>query len=374
MGCDYIALANPGVQGLQPYQPGKPVSEVARELGLEESAIVKLASNENPLGPSQKAVDAMVRAAGDLARYPDGNGFALKAALSARHGVAAECITLGNGSNDVLELVARAYVAPGDEVIFSEHAFAVYPIVTLGAGGVPVVAPAQDWGHDLAAIADRITENTRVIFIANPNNPTGTWLKRDALQTFLDGVPERIIVVLDEAYCEYVDEAEYPNGLLWLERYPNLVVTRTFSKLFGLAGLRIGYAVAGQSITNVLNRIRQPFNVNSVAMEGALAVLEDGAYLARSRQVNTEGLRQLEVGLSSLGLAWIPSIGNFITFDTGGDAGSVFDRLLRRGVIVRPIGAYGMPCHLRVSVGTKAENQQFLEALSAVLKEIADGG
>ncbi len=374
MGCDYIALANPGVQGLQPYQPGKPVSEVARELGLEESAIVKLASNENPLGPSQKAVDAMARAVGDLARYPDGNGFALKAALSAKYGIAAECFTLGNGSNDVLELVARAYVAPGDEVIFSEHAFAVYPIVTLGVGGVPVVAPAQDWGHDLAAMSDRISDKTRVIFIANPNNPTGTWLKRDALQTFLDGVPEHIIVVLDEAYCEYVDEADYPNGLLWLERYPNLVVTRTFSKLYGLAGLRIGYAVAGTSITNVLNRIRQPFNVNSVAMEGALAVLEDDAYLARSRQVNTDGLRQLEVGLTGLGLSWIPSIGNFVTFDTGGDANGIFDRLLQRGVIVRPIAAYGMPSHLRVSVGTEAENQQFLDALRAVLKEIADGG
>ncbi|OQX37537.1 MAG: histidinol-phosphate transaminase [Oceanospirillales bacterium LUC14_002_19_P2] len=374
MGCDYIALANPGVQGLQPYQPGKPVSEVARELGLEESAIVKLASNENPLGPSQKAVDAMARAVGDLARYPDGNGFALKAALSAKYGVAAECFTLGNGSNDVLELVARAYVAPGDEVIFSEHAFAVYPIVTLGVGGVPVVAPAQDWGHDLTAMADRISDKTRVIFIANPNNPTGTWLKRDALQPFLDSVPEHIIVVLDEAYCEYVDEAEYPNGLLWLEHYPNLVVTRTFSKLYGLAGLRIGYAVAGASITNVLNRIRQPFNVNSVAMEGALAVLEDDAYLARSRQVNTDGLRQLEVGLTGLGLSWIPSIGNFVTFDTGGDANGIFDRLLQRGVIVRPIAAYGMPSHLRVSVGTEAENQQFLDALKAVLKEIADGG
>ncbi len=374
MGCDYIALANPGVQGLQPYQPGKPVSEVARELGLEESAIVKLASNENPLGPSQKAVDAMARAVGDLARYPDGNGFALKAALSAKYGIAAECFTLGNGSNDVLELVARAYVAPGDEVIFSEHAFAVYPIVTLGVGGVPVVAPAQDWGHDLAAMADRVSDKTRVIFIANPNNPTGTWLKREALQTFLDGVPEHIIVVLDEAYCEYVDETEYPNGLLWLEQYPNLVVTRTFSKLYGLAGLRIGYAVAGASINNVLNRIRQPFNVNSVAMEGALAVLEDDAYLARSRQVNTDGLRQLEVGLTSLGLSWIPSIGNFITFDTGGDANGIFDRLLQRGVIVRPIAAYGMPSHLRVSVGTEVENQQFLDALSAVLKEIADGG
>ena len=374
MGCDYIALANPGVQGLQPYQPGKPVSEVAREVGLEESAIVKLASNENPLGPSQKAVDAMARAVGDLARYPDGNGFALKAALSAKYGIGAECFTLGNGSNDVLELVARAYVAPGDEVIFSEHAFAVYPIVTLGVGGVPVVAPAQDWGHDLAAMADRISDKTRVIFIANPNNPTGTWLKRDALQAFLDSVPEHIIVVLDEAYCEYVDEAEYPNGLLWLEHYPNLVVTRTFSKLYGLAGLRIGYAVAGTSITNVLNRIRQPFNVNSVAMEGALAVLEDDAYLARSRQVNTDGLRQLEVGLTGLGLSWIPSIGNFVTFDTGGDANGIFDRLLQRGVIVRPIAAYGMPSHLRVSVGTEAENQQFLDALSVVLKEIADGG
>lgn len=374
MRCDYIALANPGVQRLKPYQPGKPVSEVARELGLNEATIVKLASNENPLGPSSKALEAMTQAAGDLARYPDGSGFALKAALSDKYGVAPACFTLGNGSNDVLELVARAYVLPGDEVIFSEHAFAVYPIVTMAVSGVPVVAPASDWGHDLTAMVERISDKTRVIFIANPNNPTGTWLKRSDVQAFLDQVPERVIVVLDEAYCEYVTKVDYPDGLALLALYPNLVVTRTFSKLYGLAGLRIGYAVASEQVTNVLNRIRQPFNVNSVAMEGALAVLGDEAYLARARQVNIDGMHQLEVGLKPLGLSWIPSIGNFISFDTGREADAVYEKLLVRGVIVRPIATYGMPNHLRVSVGIERENDRFLEALAVVMKELTDDG
>lgn len=341
---------------------------------MDKASIVKLNSNENPLGPSSKAMDAMVQVAGELVRYPDSNGFELKAALSDQYGVAPACLTLGNGSNDVLELVAKAYVASGDEVIFSEHAFVVYSIVTQGVGGVSVVSPTSDWGDDLTAIAERISDKVRVIFIANPNNPTGTWLKRSDVQAFLDQVPERVIVVLDEAYCEYVTEADYPDGLALLDRYPNLVVTRTFSKLYGLADLRIGYAVASEQITNVLNRIRQPFNVNCVAMAGALAVLGDDAYLAHSRQVNTDGLHQMKVGLKRLGFSWIPSIGNFISFDTGRDASAVSEKLMDHGVIVRPIASYGMPNHLRVSVGIERENDRFLESLAVVMKEIVDGG
>tara|TARA_R110000796_G_scaffold186168_4_gene303103 strand:+ start:33570 stop:34697 length:1128 start_codon:yes stop_codon:yes gene_type:complete len=374
MTCDFLSLALPGVQKLSPYVPGKPVEELAREFGLRAEDIVKLASNENPLGPSPKALEAIRSAFDELTRYPDGNGFLLKQALAERLGVNTSMITLGNGSNDILELITRAFVSPQHEVVFSEHAFAVYPIVTQAVGARPVVVPARDWGHDLDAMAAAITPATRLVFIANPNNPTGTWIERPALERFLAKVPENVIVVLDEAYTEYVETGDVPNGLDYLTQYPNLLVSRTFSKAYGLAALRVGYGICQPAIADAMNRVRQPFNVNSLAQAAALATLEDDAYLAESRRVNREGMAQLEAGFTSLGLSWIFSRGNFIAVDLGREAAPVFQGLLRQGVIVRPVANYGMPNHLRVSIGLPEENQRFLDVLGQVLADDSGAG
>ena len=365
------ALATDGVKQLRPYQPGKPVSELARELGLEEQSIVKLASNENPLGPSMAVRDVIARELGEVARYPDGNGYQLKQRLSEKLGVSTNTITLGNGSNDVLDLLVRAWVNPGDEVIFSEHGFAVYPIATLSVSGCPVQVPAVNYGHDLEAMAEAVTDRTRIIFIANPNNPTGTWLGRDSLAAFLQKIPSRVLVVLDEAYCEYIEEPGYPDGMQWLKQYANLVVVRTFSKIYGLAGLRLGYGVSSPEVADVINRVRQPFNVSQLAQVAGVAALDDETYVNESRRLNKEGLQQIEQGLTALGLAFIPSLGNFITFDTGFDGEQVFQALLRRGVIARPVTGYGLPHHLRVSVGLPEENRTFLDVLPAALAEVA---
>ncbi|MBL4611691.1 histidinol-phosphate transaminase [Halopseudomonas sp.] len=367
MTCDFLALAQPGVQKLSPYVPGKPVEELAREFGLRPDDIVKLASNENPLGPSPMAIAAIESVLPDMTRYPDGNGFALKQALADRLAVSPSMITLGNGSNDILELITRAFVGPLHEVVFSEHAFAVYPIVTQAVGARAVVVPAKDWGHDLDAMADAITADTRLVFVANPNNPTGTWIERAELERFLARVPEQVIVVLDEAYTEYVETTDVPNGLDYLDRYPNLLVSRTFSKAYGLAALRVGYGICQPGIADAMNRVRQPFNVNSLAQAAAVATLSDDAYLAESRRINREGMAQLEAGFAALKLQWIPSRGNFIAVDVGRDAAPVFQALLRQGVIVRPVANYGMPNHLRVSIGLAEENQRFLDVLKQAL-------
>jgi len=364
MSCDFLALAAPGVRGLHPYQPGKPIEELERELGIRD--IVKLASNENPLGAGPLAREAASRAlAAGLQWYPDGNGFTLKQKIAARHGLEMDRITLGNGSNDVLELLARAFLTPGHESLFSAHAFAVYPIVTQAIGARAVVTPALDWGHDLEAMAAAITPATRLVFIANPNNPTGTWLEADALERFVAGVPEQVIVVVDEAYTEYLEGGE--SAADWVGRYPNLVVTRTFSKAYGLAGLRVGYALSHPEVADLLNRVRQPFNVNSVALAAAAAALDDHGHIARSVALNRDGMAWLEGEFRRLGLAWIPSKGNFISVDTGRPAGPLFEALLREGVIVRPVGGYGMPNHLRVTIGLPEENLRFIRALEKVL-------
>lgn len=369
MSCDFLALALPGVQKLSPYVPGKPIEELAREFDLDPAQIIKLASNENPLGPAPMALKAIQQALPDLTRYPDGNGFALKQALSVRFGFDLSMITLGNGSNDILELLARAFVAPEHEVIFSQHAFAVYPIVTQAVGARAVEVPARDWGHDLDAMAAAITPATRMIFIANPNNPTGTWVSRAALEAFLDSVPERVLVVLDEAYTEYVEDSQTHNGFDYVAQYPNLIVSRTFSKAYGLAALRVGYCVSSPVIADVLNRVRQPFNVNSLALAAAVASLSDNAYLEESRRANREGMTQLEQGFRDLGLSWIPSRGNFVAVDLGREAAPIYQGLLRRGIIVRPVAGYGMPNHLRVTIGLPAENQRFLDALAKALAD-----
>ncbi|OCR26299.1 aspartate aminotransferase [Pseudomonas syringae] len=367
MTADFLALAQPGVQKLSPYVPGKPVDELARELGIDPAPIIKLASNENPLGASPKALAAIRDELAELTRYPDGNGFELKKRLAERCRVQASQVTLGNGSNDILELVARAYLAPGLNAVFSEFAFAIYPIVTQAVGADAHVAPAKDWGHDLPAMLAAIDSNTRVVFIANPNNPTGTWFGPDALNGFLAAVPNHVLVVLDEAYIEYAQGAELPDGLNYLADFPNLLVSRTFSKAYGLASLRVGYGLSSPAVADVLNRVRQPFNVNSFALAAACAALDDVDYVTKSRQLNDVGMEQLEGGLRLLGLDWIPSKGNFIAVDLGRESASVYQGLLREGVIVRPVGGYGMPNHLRVSIGLPQENTRFLEALTKVL-------
>ncbi|HOB60686.1 MAG TPA: histidinol-phosphate transaminase [Candidatus Competibacteraceae bacterium] len=374
MTCDYFALAAPGVRSLQPYQPGKPESELRREYGLSD--IVKLASNENPLGPSPRALVAVREALSDMARYPDGNGFELKTALAAKLGVSTAMLTLGNGSNDVLELAARAFLTPEYEAVFSEHAFAVYPIATQAVGATARVAKANPpdhampYGHDPAALLASINDRTRLMFIANPNNPTGTWLKTAELQGLLSDIPESVIVVVDEAYGEYVDPAaDCADTLRWLDRFPNLIVTRTFSKAYGLAGLRVGYAISHPVVADLLNRVRQPFNVNSLALVAATAALDDVDHLQRIQALNRAGMQQLQEACRRLGLSWLPSVGNFLCVDVGRSGREVFLALLKRGVIARPVDNYGLPRFLRISIGTEAENTRLIEALTAVLQE-----
>ena len=365
--CD---LAPAYVRAIAPYQPGKPISELAREMGLNEADIVKLASNENPLGISPKARTAIAGALDELALYPDGNGFELKSAIAAKLGVALAGIVLGNGSNDVLELVARAFLAPGTSAVYSQHAFAVYPLVTQATGATGIETPALNYGHDLAAMRAAIRADTRVVFIANPNNPTGTLLAADALHAFLKSVPEQVVVVLDEAYGEFLDASLQAPSVAWLAEFPNLVLTRTFSKAYGLAGLRVGYALAQPDVAGMLNRVRQPFNVNSLALTAAAAALSDAEFIAESKRVNDTGMAQLTQGVRAMGLEYIPSFGNFVCVkvgSAGNPANNVFQALLKRGVIVRPVSNYGMPEYLRVSIGLPEQNARFLAALGEIL-------
>jgi len=361
--CD---LAPPYVRGIAPYQPGKPISELAREMGLDETSIIKLASNENPLGVSPRARRAIERELDELSRYPDGNGFALKQALCARYGVAAEHIVLGNGSNDVLELAARAFLTPRDSAIYSQHAFAVYPLAVQAIGAAGIEVPALDFGHDPDAMLRAVRPDTRLIFIANPNNPTGTMIAGARLEAFLAAAPKEVLVVLDEAYSEYVPREAAYDSFPWLKRFPNLVITRTFSKVYGLAGLRVGCAFAARDVADLMNRVRQPFNVNSVALAAAAAALEDTEFVQRSVALNHAGMKRLTEGLKRLGLEYIPSYGNFVAFRLK-DAAGVYQRLLRQGVIVRPIASYGLPDHLRVTIGLESENARFLESLERAL-------
>jgi histidinol-phosphate aminotransferase len=370
---DLCELSPSYVRSIAPYQPGKPISELAREMGMDEAKIVKLASNENPRGIGPRTRAAIEAAIGDIARYPDGNGFELKQALAKRYGVDMASIVLGNGSNDVLELVALAFLGPGRAAVYSQHCFAVYPLATQARGARSIVVAAKDYGHDLEAMAKAVDDETYVAWIANPNNPTGTFATGEAVEAFLRRVPERVLVVLDEAYNEYLPHDLKADSARWLKRHPNLVITRTFSKAYGLAGLRVGYALAHPSVADVMNRVRQPFNVNSMALAAAVAALDDMEFVARSYAENLQGLRQLEDGAKRLGLDFIPSFGNFITVRVAQDgkpAAEIYKRLLRRGVIVRPIGGgYGLPEHLRVTVGTAQENEKFLGALAASLKD-----
>ena len=361
----------PAVLDVEPYSPGKSSADVERDYGVAD--VLKLASNENVLGPSPGAVEAVRDCCDELMLYPDGDGWALREALASRHGVAPECVTLGNGSNELLELAGRCFLDEGKNAVYSEHAFAVYPLTVQICGAASRVAPARalsdemPCGHDLDAMAAAIDDATRVVFIANPNNPTGTWLDASELEGFLTRVPTSVLVVVDEAYAEYVVQPDYPAAAGWIERFPNLMVTRTFSKAFGLAGLRVGYALSSAPVAGLLNRVRQPFNVGLPAQRGALAALEDKAHLEKSVAMNLEGLKQLQQGCDRLRLRWMPSVANFLCVEVGTGAFGVYERLLRRGVIVRPVDNYGLARHLRVTVGRPEHNRCFLQALEAAL-------
>ena len=367
---DPCELSPSYVRSIAPYQPGKPISELAREMGLDERNIVKLASNENPRGPSPKVRAAIAASVADVTRYPDGNGFALKQALAARFGVGLDQIVLGNGSNDILELATQAFLRPGDDTVYAQHAFAVYPLATQARGARGIEVRARDLGHDLAAMRAALTPQTRIVFIANPNNPTGTWLSPAEVQAFVASVPTSVLIVLDEAYNEYLQADQQANSASWIAAHPNLLVSRTFSKAHGLAGLRVGYGIADASVADMLNRVRQPFNVNSIAQAAALAALADEDYVAESARLNRDGLAQLMGGLDSIGVAYLPSHGNFLLVRVaaaGKGAAPVYESLLRSGVIVRPVANYGLPDWLRVTVGLPEENARFLSALAAAL-------
>ncbi len=364
---NYSELAPAYIRAIAPYQPGKPISELERELGI--TGIVKLASNENPLGASAGAITAARAALDEIGLYPDGNGFALKDALVRRYGVAHDQVVLGNGSNDLLELAARAFLSVGDKAVYSDHSFAVYALATQAVGANGISVAAKDFGHDLDAMRKAAVEQgAKMVFIANPNNPTGTFLPGAALHTFLRELPANILVVLDEAYNEYLPEDKRYDSVAWLREFPNLIVSRTFSKAYGLASLRVGYALGDAQVIDMLNRVRQPFNVNSMAQAAAVAALQDADFVRRTFELNRRGMQQIADGLDKLGLAYIPSCGNFVAFRIG-NAAAVYRRLLELGVIVRPIANYAMPDYLRVSIGLETENEKFLSALKQILGE-----
>ncbi len=358
-------LLNPEVINIKPYSPGKPISELTRELGL--SNIIKLASNENPLGPGPKAIQAMNTELGEVARYPVGDAFELRHKLAQHLEVDPEQITFGNGSNEVLTLIAKAFLNPDVEVIFSQYAFIVYKIVSQLTGAKLIETPAKNWCHDLEAMQDAITSKTRLIFIANPNNPTGTLVESKQLKQFIENIPDNIVVVIDEAYHEYVQHPEYQSALNWMTEHPNLIITRTFSKVYGLAGLRIGYSISQPEIAKVLNTIREPFNTNRLAQAAALASIDDKDHIAKSIEINNQGMQQLQHGFDALGIEYIPSQANFITINVTQPAVEIYEQLLQQGIIVRPLNGYDMPNSLRITVGLPEENEALLNAIKQVL-------
>ncbi len=367
----FLQLAAAGIGGLAPYEPGKPAATLEREYGLTN--VVKLASNENPLGPSPQVRAALTGALHDLERYPDGAAFALRDKLASHLQVHPGQLTLGNGSNDVLVLLAETFLSPGVSAVYDQYGFVVYRLAVQACGAEARVAPAnpvghaQPFGHDLAAMREQVDDSTRMIFIANPNNPTGTWLQQDALHEFLRSLPDHIVTVLDEAYLEYARQPDEQNTLDWLAEFPGLVIVRTFSKAYGLAALRIGYGISSPAIAELLNRVRQPFNVNSLAQCAALAALDDPDWIEQAVTANRRGMQQLEAAFAELGLRWVPSRGNFLLVDMGSadNAAACNEHLLRSGVIVRPVANYGLPAFLRITVGTEQENQRLLTALRA---------
>ncbi len=357
-------LVLPSVAALKPYEPGKPIEEVQRELGLRD--VVKLASNENPLGPSPMAVAALRAAIDDLNRYPDGGSVMLTRKIAAHHQLSPAHIFLGCGSVEILNLLAYLFIRPGLNAVTSEHAFAIYELVVAASGGITKTTPMKDYTFDLDAIGDAVDANTRVIWLANPNNPTGTIYKRDAWERLLSRVPDHVVIVADEAYFEFVRNPDYPNALTYLEGRPGLIVLRTFSKIFGLAGLRVGYGVADPEMVNLLNNVRQPFNINLLAQAAVIAAMDDHEYVRRTLEVNAQGIEYLEREFRRLRVEFVPTQGNFFLVDVG-DGVKVFNALLRHGVIVRPMHGYKFPRHVRISVGLPEENRKLIAALEQVL-------
>ena len=362
--CD---MAPSYVREIAPYQSGKPIDEVARELGMSYEDIVKLASNENPLGFSPRVASVVHNNIGEISRYPDSDGFHLKRELAEKLNVVSDQIVLGNGSNDILELVASAFLSSTGSAVYSEHAFIVYHLATKASGAKGIVASAKNYGHDLQSMLQAIESDTRVVFIANPNNPTGTFLQREEIESFLKEVPTSILVVLDEAYNEYLSKDEQLPSVRWINRFSNLLVCRTFSKAYGLAGLRIGYGIAHRKIVDLLNRVRQPFNVGSIAQLSAVEALKDETFIEESVKLNITGMRQITSTFHAENIFFIPSKGNFVTFRVN-NATETYNNLLKQGVIVRPVGGYGLKDFLRVSIGLQEENRKFINALLKTLQ------
>lgn len=361
---DFRHLANSGVRELTPYQPGKPTEELERELGITSS--IKLASNENPLGASPVAIAAGQLALANMHIYPDGGCFELKHTLADFLNVKPEQLTIGNGSENVLELIVKSYLHPGNSAVISQFAFLTIPILIQSYAAITKVVPAQNWGHDIPNMIKAIDDSTRIIFIVNPNNPTGTYTSIAEFELLMKSVPANVLVVIDEAYSEYIHQDDYPIVQSYLDKYPNLIITRTFSKVYGLAGLRLGYAISSPEVADILNRARLPFNVNSVAAKVACTAIKDQSHVDKSIALNNEGMKQVTHALQQRGISYIPSIGNFVTIDVS-DAKAIYQKLLLEGVIVRPLQAYGMPRHIRVTIGTHQQNERFIAALDNVL-------
>jgi len=372
MSASWESLANEHILGIAPYEPGKPIEELERELGIHDA--IKLASNENPLSPSERVQKAMQAALATLNRYPDGSGHTLRHALARRHGLTPEHIVLGNGSNELIELVARAFLRAGEEAVIPHPSFVVYPMIVQAVGGIRVVVTLRDHRLDLGAMARAITPMTKVVFIANPNNPTATIVTADEVQEFMARVPDRVIVIFDEAYYEFAEGPDFPDSLAYLRQGRKVVVLRTFSKAASLAGLRVGYAVADPDCAALLHRIRAPFNINSIALVAAQTALEDEAHVVECRRMNEAGRAYLYDEFSALGVKYTPSRANFILVDVGRNAGDIFQRLLKEGVIVRPMTSFGMESALRISVGTPEENRRLMKAMRKVLSEGAAPG
>ena len=356
---------NPFIGDLMPYVPGKPVEELERELGIKDA--IKIASNENPLGPSPLAEKAVKEAVSSLNRYPDGDAFYLKEKLARKFGISPETFIFGNGSNDVIDIAARTFMEPGDEAIFGEYAFIVYPIVTQAVGAKGVISPMPDYTHDLRDMYSRITEKTKIIFIANPNNPTGTMVKRAEFEWFLEKVPEDILVLMDEAYFEYVEDKDYPNSLEYQNSGKSILTVRMFSKIYGLAGLRLGYGIAHQDIISNMQRVRQPFNANSLCQVGAMAAIDDIEHIEKTKEVNSEGLTYVTEELKKLDIPYTPSFTNFVLIDLGDNPMPIYNSLLKEGVIVRPVLGYGLKTHLRVTIGLREENEKFIRGITKIL-------
>jgi histidinol-phosphate aminotransferase len=366
MEVDFRSLANSYISNLTPYQPGKPIEEVERELGIVSA--IKLASNENPLGASPLAIAKATAALQNMHIYPDGGCYELKLTLAKFLQINTNQLTIGNGSENVLEIIMKAYLSQGDAAVISQYAFLTIPLLIKSYGADIIEVPAIEFRHDIDKMIAAVTKKTRIIFVVNPNNPTGTYTNTEELQRLLDSVSSQILVVVDEAYHEYIDKADFPDTLMLLKKYPNLVITRTFSKAYGLAALRLGYSISSSDIADMLNRARLPFNVNMIAAIAGCAALEDQQHIQRSVINNKQGMVQLESGLKDLGLTFIPSLGNFITVNVERNALEIYQQFLYQGVIVRPLGAYQMPTYLRVTIGTPEQNHRFLAAAHKILK------